>query len=125
MAELRVELTCPGCQNTFLRAVDEQGQILECPSCGGWVDVPEIGRPPSKAEVEEEANRRFSAEYDRQLSENARQIERSKKLIEWQEQQNAQFDKLFARADTVLAKWEQLALRAVGLIEGLELGRPQ
>lgn len=133
MAEVRIEVTCPGCQKAFLRPADEQGQIAECPNCGGWVDVPEVGRPPTTAEVNDAATARSAREYDLQLQENARQIAEAARLqeitarqsvqlqrsLDRRERQDEQMDELLQRLGRLLSRWEQLADQMGRAIEQL------
>ncbi len=111
MSEARIEVTCPGCVKPFHVPSAEQGKVVDCPVCGGWVDVPELGRPPTTAEVDEAAAARSAREYEWQMAENARQIEQSQRALDHRDQQDARFDQLLDRMDAVVGRWEQLADR--------------
>jgi hypothetical protein len=126
MAEARIEVTCPGCEKPFHVPPAEQGKIAECPACGGWVDVPELGRPPTTAEMDDAAAQRTAREYDRQtaegarlLAENARQIEQSQQALDHRDQQDARFDRLLDRMEVVIGQWEQLAARMGRVLDRL------
>jgi hypothetical protein len=128
MAEVRIEVTCPGCQKPFLVPVSEQGHVADCPHCQGWVDVPEVGRPPSTAELDEAASARHKTEYDRQLGEGdrqlregARQLEQAQRALDLRDRQDAQFSELLNRVSAVIGRWEQLAERMAHVIE--QMGR--
>jgi Zn-finger nucleic acid-binding protein len=122
MVEARIEITCPGCNKPFLVPADEQGKLADCPNCLGWVDVPELGRSPTTAEVDEAAALRSAREYDRQMAENARQIEQSQRALDKRDQQDAQFDRLLDRMETVISRWERLADQMGHVIERLAGG---
>jgi Zn-finger nucleic acid-binding protein len=125
MDDVRIELTCPGCEERFLVPATQQGKIVECPSCSGWVDVPEIGRPPNGFEtdvsVTQEQERQWE-ESARQLAENARQIEQSQRALDHRGRQDARLDEILDRMAAVLGRWESLADRMGRVID--QLGRP-
>lgn len=132
MAEARIEVTCPGCEKPFHIPPSEQGNVRECPHCGGWVDVPELGRPPTTAEIDDAMAQRTAREFERQQQESARQlIEAARQQEVWErqlaeaalqigqaqrgldkrEEQDARFDRLLDRMEAVIGSWEQLADR--------------
>lgn len=118
MAEVRIEVTCPGCEKPFHVSPAEQGKIAECPHCGGWVDVPELGRPPTAAEVDDAAASRAASVYDlqsrettRQLEVSARQLEQYQRFIDRRDAQDARFDRVLDRLEAAVGQWEQLAAR--------------
>ncbi len=143
MTDARIEVTCPGCDRPFHVAADEQGRVADCPHCGGWVDVPDLSRPPTAAELDEAAAERNLTEYERQLAAAARQLEQSQRGLDQRDEQDAQyarqlaeaarqleqarraldtrdgqdqrFDHLLDRLDAVIGRWEQLAAR-MGLV---------
>jgi Arc/MetJ family transcription regulator len=100
------------------------GTVQECPECGGYVDVPEIGRPPTTAEVDEAARARTAREWELQSQEttrqqaiNAKQIEQAQRALDRRDQQDDRYDELLNRLERVLARWEQLAEQAGRVIE--------
>lgn len=118
MADARIEVTCPGCTKPFHVPPDEQGKITECPNCRGWVDVPEFGRPPTLAELDDAAARRNAMEYERQTAEagrqlaaTAQQVEQTQRILDKEDEQNARLDRLLDRLEAVIGQWEQLAAR--------------
>ncbi len=118
MADVRFEVTCPSCETPFHVPLDEQGKIAECPKCDGWVDVPELARPPSPAEVDEAAARNLR-EYERQLAEAARQIEQSQHELDKRDELNARLSLLLDRMEAVVGQWEQLATHVGRVVERL------
>jgi hypothetical protein len=105
----------------------ELGKVVDCPHCGGWVDVPELGRTPSTAEVEEAAALRKAREYERQLAEgsrqlaeNARQIEQSQRALDHRDQQDDRFDQLLDRMEAVIGQWELLAAGVRRVVDRLD-----
>jgi uncharacterized paraquat-inducible protein A len=53
--DVRIELRCEGCGHRVGFPTSDIGTVQECPECGGYIDVPEVGRPPTGAEVERAA----------------------------------------------------------------------
>jgi Zn-finger nucleic acid-binding protein len=126
MDEVRIELTCPGCEEAFLVPAAEQGKISECPHCGGWVDVPEVGRLPNGFESEPagpqptwEDSRRQWEESARQLAAGARQIEQSQKALDLRDRQDERFDEILDRFTATIARWDALADQLGRVIEKL------
>ena len=120
MAEVRIEVTCPGCDRRFLVPAVEQGHVADCPRCQGWVDVPEVGRPPTPAEVEEVIARRTTLEYERQLQVAARQLEQSQEALDHRNRQDDRFDEFLDQIGELIERWKQLAGQMNRAIEALE-----
>lgn len=128
--DVRLELKCPGCDRPFFVPPSEQGRVSECPHCGGWVDVPEVGREPTTAELDEAAALRSQVEYDRQQAEyirqlelGARQLEQAQRSLDAQDQLNLREAAKFDRLNRLLEQWESLAERASRVLDRMESGR--
>jgi len=126
MADARIEVTCPGCGKPFLVPAAEQGHVADCPHCQGWVDVPELSRPPTTAEMDDAAALRNAREYERQMAEAARQlaetdrqIEQAQRGLDKRDEQDAQFDRIMGRIEAVVGQWEQLAARMGRVVDRL------
>ena len=85
MVEARFQLTCPGCEHEFLVSMSQSGEVIACPECAGWIDVPDVRDLSPIAE-----NEKLSAEYDRQQEEYDRQQAISKRQIEEAERQQTE-----------------------------------
>lgn len=134
MTDARIELTCPGCSKRFHVPSAEQGKIAECRNCGGWVDVPELGRAPTTAELDEAATARAHTEYERQQQEGARQLAESARQQVVAARQLEQFQTSLDRRDRlderheellvsfarVVALWEQLAEKMGRVLDQLD-----
>ena len=127
MSDVRIELTCPGCNSSFFVSPLQQGKIAECPSCGGWVDVPEFTRPPSAEETDDAVGVKLTREWEqqnweaaRQLQIGAEQLEQSQRALDLRDKQDERFDTFLSRAEEVISRWEQLAQRMDRVIRELE-----
>jgi Zn-finger nucleic acid-binding protein len=123
MDDVRIELTCPGCEERFLVAETQQGKIAECPSCGGWVDVPELGRLPNGFEAAVPTTQEQAQQWEesaRQLEMVGRQLEQSQRALDHRDRQDARLDELLDRMDAVLGRWESLADRMARVIDRLD-----
>jgi Zn-finger nucleic acid-binding protein len=127
VSDVRIELVCPGCGVQVFAAVSEQGKIIDCPSCYGWLDVPEIGRPPTAVEIDEAAAARTAREWElntqessRQLRVNAQQLEQAQQALDHRRKQDARFDSILVRADEVISRWDQLAERMDRVLKNME-----
>lgn len=94
MFDARIQITCLGCNEKFLVLATEQGHVVECPNCSGFVDVPNLSRPETVAAEDED---RRLAEYARQFEENARQLEENAK-------QQVRYAQLLDRFEEVIGK---------------------
>jgi hypothetical protein len=126
--DVRLQLRCDSCGHTVSFPASDVGTVQECPECGGYIDVPEIGRPPTSTEVEEAARARTQREWEvqsqettRQLEVGAKQLEQAQRALDRRDQQDDRYDELMNRFERVLAMWEQLAEQAGHVIE--EIGR--
>jgi hypothetical protein len=41
-AAARVQLKCEGCGDTLVFSPEEMGTVQECPSCGDYIDIPDL-----------------------------------------------------------------------------------
>jgi hypothetical protein len=126
--DVRLQLRCHSCGHTVSFPASDVGTVQECPECGGYIDVPEIGRPPTTAEVEDAARERTQREWEfqsqettRQLRVNAKQLEQAQRTLDRREQQDDRYDELLNRFERVLTMWEQLAAQAGHVIK--KIGR--
>jgi hypothetical protein len=117
-------MRCEGCGHTLSFAASEVGTVQECPECGGYIDVPEISRAPTTAEIDEVARKRNAREWElqsqettRQLALSAEQIEQAQRALDRRDQQDDRYDELLNRFERVLARWEQLAEQAGRIVE--------
>jgi hypothetical protein len=120
-------MRCDSCGNSLSFPPTDVGTVQECPECGGYIDVPELGRPPTTAEVEEAAASRAAREWElqsqettRQQAVSAKQIEQTQRALDRRDQQDDRYDELLNRLERVIGLWEQLAERAGGVIERME-----
>jgi Arc/MetJ family transcription regulator len=126
--DVSLQMRCNGCGNTLRFPASTVGTVQECPDCGGYIDVPEIGRPPTTAEVEEAVAARTAREYElqsqettRQQAVTAKQIEQAQRALDRRDQQDDRYDELLDRFEGVIALWEQLAEQAGRILE--QMGR--
>jgi ribosomal protein S27E len=126
-AGVRIQLQCDGCGHTLSFAASEVGTVQECPECGGYIDVPELGRPPTTAEIDEASRARTAREWElqsqettRQLAINAKQIEQAQRALDRRDQQDDRYDQLLNRFERVLALWEELAEQVGRIIERMD-----
>ncbi len=127
MVEIRIEVKCPGCEKPFLVPSTEQGNVADCPYCQGWVDVPDVGRPPTTAELLEAASLRNAHDYElqsretnRQLEIAGRQLEQSQRFIDRRDRQDARFDRVLDHLEAVVGRWEQLSKRIDRVVDRLD-----
>jgi hypothetical protein len=125
--DVRLELRCEGCGHRVGFPTSDIGTVQECPECGGYIDVPEVGRPPTGAEVERAARARTAREWElqsrettRQLDVTAKQIEQAQRTLDRRDQQDDRYDELLDRFEHLLAVWEQLAEKAGRVIKQIE-----
>jgi hypothetical protein len=130
LADVRIQLRCDSCGHSVSFGVSEIGTVQECPACGAYVDVPEVGRPPTTAEVEEALAARAAREWElqtleaaRQQAVTAKQIEQAQRALDRRDQQDAWYDELLDRLESVIARWEQLTDKAEHVIEQMAPGR--
>jgi predicted nucleic acid-binding Zn-ribbon protein len=126
--DVRLQMRCDSCGKTLDFPATTVGTVQECPDCGGYIDVPEIGRPPTTAEVEEAIAARTARERElqsqettRQQAATAEQIEQAQRALDRRDQQDDRYDKLLDRFEAVIVRWEQLVEQAGRLIE--QMGR--
>jgi Arc/MetJ family transcription regulator len=127
VSDVRIELICPGCGQQVFAAVSDQGRIIDCPSCYGWVDVPEIGRHPTALEVDEAAAARTAREWELQTQQNARllaisaqQLEQAQRALDLRDKQDSRIDAIIRRTDEVISRWDKLAQRMDAVIKQME-----
>lgn len=123
MDDVRLELICPGCSGRFLVHAKQQGKVVECPSCTGWVDVPEIGRLPNgfERDFDGESTRQWE-ESARQLREGAKQQEQARHALDRGDRRDVRYEEQIERMDSLIARWENLTERAAQLLDRLERG---
>jgi Zn-finger nucleic acid-binding protein len=127
MSDVRIELICPGCETRFFVSTAQQGKIAECPSCDGWVDVPEFVQPVATDQIDEAAAASTAREWEqqtrettRQLEVGAAQLEQSQRALDYRDQQDKRFDAYLARMDEVISRWDKLAQRMDRVVKELE-----
>jgi Zn-finger nucleic acid-binding protein len=123
MDDARIELTCPGCEEQFLVHASQQGKIVNCPSCDGWVDVPDL-RDESVTDPFADEQARQWEEGAKQQAENARQIEQSQRALDHRDHQDARFDELLGRMASVIDRWDSLATKMEHVIGRLSPDGP-
>jgi hypothetical protein len=126
--DIGLEMRCDHCSKTLRFPPWTVGTVQECPECGEYLDVPEIGRPPTTAEIEEAAAERTEHEWElrsrertRQQAVVARQIEQAQRALDRRDQQDDRYDKLLDRLEGVIAQWARLAGQAERVLE--QMGR--
>lgn len=139
MSSVRLEVTCPGCAEGFHVLTSEQGSVVACPHCAGWVDVPDVnsnhtGSPEREYERQRAEYERQQEDYKKQQEENVRQMEeaaRQQKLsalqmehgqrqIEERDRQDAKWNDSLIVFERLLARWDELADRASQLLNKLD-----
>lgn len=132
MSAVRLEITCPGCSKTFHVLDAEQGTVVGCPECAGWVDVPLV--TPGRIETAEEEYERQRLEYERQQEEakkqldeagrqqrlSAQQLEHSQRQLEQRDIEDARWNALSISFEHLLAKWDEIANRASQVLDKLD-----
>ncbi|MFO1004745.1 MAG: hypothetical protein U0929_02205 [Planctomycetaceae bacterium] len=134
MSTVRLEVSCPGCEKQFHVLGNEQGKVVECPLCGGWVDVPviELG----EAATAEQEYERQKAEYERQQEEgrkqldeagrqqrlSAQQLEHAQRQLERRELDDARWRELSNSFERLLARWDEIATQASRVLDKLDRG---
>ena len=102
MFNARIQVTCLGCNEQFLVLASEQGHVVECPNCAGYVDVPDLSSLGATAAQAEE----------RRLAENARQIEENAK-------QQLRFGQLLDRFEEVIGQLAKVVEQMGHAVQGL------
>lgn len=124
--EARIKVTCAGCEKPFDVPSVDQGGIVECPNCGGWVDVPELGARTSTAEMDKAVAHRNFLEYKRQeaeaarlLTESARRIEQAQRDLDLWEARRDSRGRWLDALEAVIDRWERLASRMGPVVDQL------
>ncbi len=122
--DVRIQLRCDNCGTTVSFPASDVGTVQECHECGEYLDVPEIGRPPTTAEIDDAAAARTARAWELQSQETtrqqaliAKQIDQAQRALDRRDQQDDRYDELLNRFDRVLARWEQLAEQAGRVVE--------
>ncbi len=116
MSNAKIQVACPGCEHAFSVDPAQQGTVVECPECRGYVDVPELGREPTTAEVEEVAFLRV-----KDLQE--RQSEQYQRLLDADEKNLNLFNETLEKAQALISKWDKLADRMGSIIDLMDRPR--
>ena len=125
--DIRLEMRCEGCGHTLSFSTSDIGTVQECPECGGYIDIPEVGRPPTNGEIEAAARTRTAREWElqskettRQLDLTAKQIEQTQQALDRRDAQDVRYEEILDRLEQLLAFWEQLAERAGRVIDRMK-----
>ncbi|MFO1045539.1 MAG: hypothetical protein U0941_27480 [Planctomycetaceae bacterium] len=114
MFDARIQVLCLRCNEKFLVLASEQGHVVECPNCSGFVDVPNLGNPdPATVEDEE----RQLIEYNRQLEEYARQSEESVRQMKEAARQQEESARQQVRFGELLSRFEQVIDKLANVVE--------
>jgi hypothetical protein len=78
MAHARIEVLCPPCVKKFFVSEEDQGTVADCPTCGGWIGIPMLGRPPTDEEAERQKQ---SEQYQRLLNEDEQNLKKFREVL--------------------------------------------